>query len=145
MTDWSIVVPFRAAGAKSRFGSGDNSALALAMALDTVDVALRVGRVIVVTSDARPFVKLGASVIADPGAGLNAAIALGLDHAGLDTAGLDGLDAVFDEDSQKGTSIGQREGKRRFTAAQIDEVRRVLDAHPRLSDPNLILPDIYSR
>ena len=86
VTDWSIVVPFRAAGAKSRFGSGDNSALALAMALDTVDVALRVGRVIVVTSDAQPFVELGASVIADSGAGLNAAITLGLDSAGLDTA-----------------------------------------------------------
>ena len=85
-TDWVIVVPFRAAGAKSRFGAGDNSALALAMALDTVEVALAVGPVIVVTTDARPFVALGASVIADPGAGLNAAISSGLDHAGLGRA-----------------------------------------------------------
>ena len=95
VADWSIVVPFRAAGAKSRFGSGDNSALALAMALDTVDVALRVGRVIVVTSDAQPFVELGASVIADPGAGLNAAITAGLDSADSGTAGLDTARAVL--------------------------------------------------
>ncbi|RYE09530.1 MAG: hypothetical protein EOP22_08680 [Hyphomicrobiales bacterium] len=66
-------------------------------------------------------------------------------HAGLDTSGLDGLDAVFDEDSQKGLSIGQREGKRRLSEAQISELRAVLDAHPRLRDPNLVLPDIYSR
>lgn len=83
MPEWVVVVPFRAAGAKSRFGAGDNSALALAMALDTVEVALAVAPVVVVTSDARPFVELGASVIADPGKGLNPAISAGLDHAGL--------------------------------------------------------------
>lgn len=86
MTDWVIVVPFRAGGAKSRFGAGDNSALAIAMALDTVEVALAVAPVLVVTADARPFVELGASVIADPGGGLNPAISAGLDHAGLGRA-----------------------------------------------------------
>ena len=66
-------------------------------------------------------------------------------HAGLNTDGLDGLDAVFDEDSQKGLSIGQREGKREFTQAQIAHLRSILAANSRLSDPNLVLPDIYSR
>lgn len=67
--------------AKSRFGGTDNRALALAMALDTVEAALAVAPVIVVTTDGEPFVELGATVIADPGAGLNAAIAAGLDAA----------------------------------------------------------------
>jgi hypothetical protein len=67
------------------------------------------------------------------------------DHAGLGTAGLDHLDAVFDEDSQKGTSIGRREGKRRFTDAQLAELRTIVAGHPQLSAPDLILPDIYRR
>ena len=83
-TDWVVVVPFRAASAKSRFGSGDNSPLALAMALDTVEVALRAARVIVVTDDGADFLALGAAVHPDPGTGLNAAIAAGLEQAGLD-------------------------------------------------------------
>lgn len=83
-TDWVIVVPFRAMGAKSRFGPGDHGELALAMALDTVEVALTVARVIVVTDAAAGFVALGAVVYPDPGTGLNAAIEAGLEHAGLD-------------------------------------------------------------
>lgn len=83
-TEWVVVVPFRATAAKSRFGPGDNTALALAMALDTVEAALPVARVIVVTDAAAPFVALGAAVHPDPGAGLNAAIAAGLEWAGLD-------------------------------------------------------------
>lgn len=66
-------------------------------------------------------------------------------HAGLGTAGLDKLDAVFDEDSQKGMSIGRREGKRRLTDDQLAELRTVLAAHPRFADPDLRLPDIYTR
>ncbi len=89
---WVIVVPVKGtASAKSRFGPGDNSALALAMALDTVAVALEVGRVIVVTSDAAPFAALPPSRFAltvepDPGGGLNAAITAGLVHIGLGPA-----------------------------------------------------------
>ena len=66
-------------------------------------------------------------------------------HAGLGTQGLDRLDAVFDEDSQKGMSIGRREGKRRFSEDQLAELRAVLAAYPRLSGPDMILPDIYTR
>lgn len=90
-TDWVVVVPFRATGAKSRFGPGDHGELALAMALDTVEVALTVARVIVVTDaaaglPAADFVALGAVVHPDPGTGLNAAIEAGLEHAGLDVS-----------------------------------------------------------
>ena len=52
---------------------------------------------------------------------------------------------AFDEDSQKGVSIGRREGKRRLDDDQLAEIAAVLARHPRLGDPNLILPDIYSR
>jgi 2-phospho-L-lactate/phosphoenolpyruvate guanylyltransferase len=86
LTDWIVVVPFRVTGAKSRFGPGDHGELALAMGLDTVDAALQVARVIVVTDSARPFVALGATVHPDPDAGLNAAIAAGLERAGLGDA-----------------------------------------------------------
>ncbi len=86
-TDWVFVVPVKGStDAKSRFGPGDNSELALAMALDTVEVALTAGRVIVVTGDATPFAALGALGVPDPGRGLNAAIASGSDHAGLATS-----------------------------------------------------------
>jgi hypothetical protein len=66
-------------------------------------------------------------------------------HAGL---GSDGLDAALDapdEDSQKGTSIGRRDGKRRLDDEQLGRVRAVLARHPAFADPNLILPDTYSR
>ncbi|MFM9877224.1 MAG: 2-phospho-L-lactate guanylyltransferase [Rhodoglobus sp.] len=125
-TDWVIVVPFRAAGAKSRFGAGDNSALALAMALDTVEVALAVGPVIVVTSDARPFARLGASVIADPGAGLNAAISSGLDFAGSGTAGLGRARAVLLGDHPALTSTELAEA---LAAAGLHPLSFVADAH----------------
>ena len=89
LADWVIVVPVKLVAAKSRFGPNDNVALARAMALDTVAVALTVGRVIVVTADAAAFASevsaLGAQVVPDPGAGLNAAISRGLDIAGLES------------------------------------------------------------
>ena len=66
-------------------------------------------------------------------------------HAGLGDDGLDTAVTVFDEDSQKGTGIGQREGKVRLTDDQLGEVRAVLARTTRFADPNLILPDIYSR
>ena len=89
LAGWVIVVPIKLVAAKSRFGPDDNSALARAMALDTISVALTVGRVIVVVADAAAFTSevaaLGAEVVIDPGAGLNAAISRGLDVAGLDS------------------------------------------------------------
>ncbi len=87
-TDWIVVIPVKGtAGAKSRFGSGDNSALALAIALDTVDAALAtagVTGVLVVTSEAASaiFDETEALVlIEDDPAGLSSAIELGVETA----------------------------------------------------------------
>ena len=67
---------------KSRFGDDPEfrRALARAMALDTVEAALAVAPVIAVTTPeiALDVVELGATVLPDPGLGLNAAIELGL-------------------------------------------------------------------
>lgn len=87
MSDWVIVVPVKGtAGSKSRMDA--SAELALAIALDTVEVALAVARVIVVTHPpaAADFVVLGARVVDDPGTGLNAAIAAGLESVGPETA-----------------------------------------------------------
>ena len=78
-----IVIPVKGgASAKSRLG-GDaefRAALARAMALDTIEAALAVAPVIVVTGHelAADAAALGATVVADPGLGLNAAIEAGL-------------------------------------------------------------------
>lgn len=79
-----IVIPVKGgAGAKSRLG-GDatfRAALARAMALDTIEAALEVASVIVVTSDdlAADLAAVGVGVVPDPGEGLNAAIEAGLE------------------------------------------------------------------
>ena len=84
---FTIVIPVKGTpAAKSRMGTGDNSPLALAMALDTVEAALQVAPVVIVTADAEPFRALGARVIVDPGIGLNGAIAAALDQVSGPTA-----------------------------------------------------------
>ncbi|MGV8881761.1 MAG: 2-phospho-L-lactate guanylyltransferase [Rhodoglobus sp.] len=85
--EFTIVIPVKGTpAAKSRMGTGDNSALALAMALDTVEAALQIAPVVVVTADAEPFRALGAQVILDPGVGLNGAIAAALEQVNGPTA-----------------------------------------------------------
>jgi len=77
VSQWTIVVPVKGTpAAKSRLGA--SPALAEAIALDTVEAALAVAPVIVVTPVAAPFEALGATVIADPGGGLAAAIDAGI-------------------------------------------------------------------
>lgn len=76
---WTIVIPVKGTtGAKSRLGASFE--LALAIALDTVTVAVEVARVIVVTPSAvaHRFTDEGASVVIDRGNGLAGAIADGL-------------------------------------------------------------------
>lgn len=87
-TDWVVVVPVKGSStAKSRFGPGDHSSLALAMALDTVEAALAtagVSGVLVVTSEAASaaFDETEALVLVeDEPAGLAAAIQIGIDTA----------------------------------------------------------------
>ena len=81
MPDWTIVIPVKGtASAKSRLGG--SAELALAIALDSVAAAVEVAPVVVVTPHAEPFEELGARVVADPGSGLNGAIAAGIAAAG---------------------------------------------------------------
>jgi 2-phospho-L-lactate guanylyltransferase len=80
---FTIVMPLKGGPEpKSRFGGSTEfrRALARAMALDTVEAALAVAPVIAVTTEeiALDVAELGATVIADPGLGLNAAIEAGL-------------------------------------------------------------------
>ncbi len=87
-TEWVVVIPVKGtADAKSRFGSGDHSALAMAIALDTVEAALAtpgVSGVLVVTSEEAStlFDETEALVLVEEGApGLRSAIALGVETA----------------------------------------------------------------
>ncbi|MES2093068.1 MAG: 2-phospho-L-lactate guanylyltransferase [Actinomycetota bacterium] len=83
-TEWVVVVPVKGtARAKSRFGAGDNSAMALAMAVDTVSAAMDAegvaGVLVVTTAEASAdFDELGAFVIVQEAVGLGAAIELGI-------------------------------------------------------------------
>jgi len=87
-TDWTVVIPVKpAAHGKSRLtGAGDRAALARAIALDTIEAACAVCAVVVVTADAEVAAAaraLGATVVDETApAGLNAAIAAGVDATG---------------------------------------------------------------
>jgi 2-phospho-L-lactate guanylyltransferase len=85
VAEWTVVVPVKGTvSAKSRLGA--SSELALAIALDSVAAALAAVDVIVVTAPgvAPAFEALGARVILDDNAGLNAAVAQGIRVAGTD-------------------------------------------------------------
>ena len=75
----TIVVPYRG-DAKRRLPPSLRAAVALAMLGDVVDAARAVGPVLVVTDDANA-VPPGAGHVADPGGGLGAAVAEGLQRA----------------------------------------------------------------
>ncbi len=83
MQDWTIVIPVKGAAvaSKSRFGPGDHRDLTLAMALDTVEAALAVAPVIVVTVGGAEFQSLGARVVQERGTDLIEAIEQGLAEA----------------------------------------------------------------
>ncbi|CAN5292702.1 2-phospho-L-lactate guanylyltransferase [soil metagenome] len=79
LLDWTVVIPVKGTpAAKSRLAGGVD--LALAIALDTVEAARDVARVLVVTdvAVASRFEQLGVAVIADPGGGLSAAVSAGI-------------------------------------------------------------------
>ena len=86
MQDWTIVIPVKGAAvaSKSRFGPGDHRDLTLAMALDTVEAALAVAPVIVVTVGGAEFQSLGARVVQERGSTLIEAIEQGLAEAATD-------------------------------------------------------------
>ncbi|HXF98665.1 MAG TPA: NTP transferase domain-containing protein [Gaiellaceae bacterium] len=72
----TVVIPYRG-DAKRRLPAPLRAAVALAMLGDVVEAALAVGEVLVVTDDP-VAVPPGAAAVADPGAGLGAAVAAGL-------------------------------------------------------------------
>jgi 2-phospho-L-lactate guanylyltransferase len=72
----TIVIPYRG-DAKRRLPSPIRAAAAVAMLGDVVEAAREVGRVLVVTND-RAVVPIGAEVVDDPGNGLGSAVAAGL-------------------------------------------------------------------
>jgi 2-phospho-L-lactate guanylyltransferase len=74
----TIVVPYRG-DAKRRLPATIRAGVAVAMLGDVVAAALEVGPVVVVTDDLA-VVPPGAEALADPGAGLGAAVAAGLAH-----------------------------------------------------------------
>lgn len=80
----SIIIPVRGTGAKSRLDSPQRAQLARAMALDTIEAALAVSPVIVVTDETMRVdaAALGAQIVTDPGLGLNRAIEEGLVSTG---------------------------------------------------------------
>ncbi|HEX4059251.1 MAG TPA: NTP transferase domain-containing protein [Galbitalea sp.] len=81
--DWTIVIPVKGTpAAKSRLGASPE--LVMAIALDSVEAALGVGRVIVVTTAevGGTFAELGAVVVEDAGGGLIAACRQGIAAAG---------------------------------------------------------------
>ena len=87
---WTVIIPVKpAAHGKSRLrvpGVGREH-LARAIALDTIEAATATARVVVVTDDAQTAAearRLGALVCADPGDGLDAAVAAGAASAGAD-------------------------------------------------------------
>ncbi len=74
----TTVIPYRG-DAKRRLPSELRAAAAVAMLGDVVAAALAVGRVVVVTDDS-VVVPPGVEVVADPGEGLSAAVAAGLER-----------------------------------------------------------------
>ncbi len=90
-SDWTLVVPVKTlVAAKTRLARAagpHRAALAVAIACDTVEAALScvaVARVVVVTGDpvaAEALAAVGAHVVADPEAGLNAALRHGAAQA----------------------------------------------------------------
>lgn len=78
----TIVIPVRGTGGKSRLDHPLRAELARAMALDTIEAALQVAPVIVVTDDSLRLdaASLGAEIVADPGLGLNRAVEAALSH-----------------------------------------------------------------
>lgn len=103
---WTVVVPVKGtADGKSRMSPGIDAAqrarLVEAFALDAVAALVQsvsVTRVIVVTDETAdltgPLKLLGAEIVADPGAGLNAAVAAGIAAAAVPEAGVAARAAV---------------------------------------------------
>ena len=123
-TEWVVVVPVKGTSqSKSRFGPGDNSALALAMAADTVAAAMETegvaGVLVVTTAEASgTFDDLGAFVIVQESDGLTSAIVLGV--------------AIAAEMTEPGRGIAVLLGDLpALTPAELGDALDAARAHPR--------------
>ncbi|MGN6157758.1 MAG: hypothetical protein ACTHNL_06665 [Devosia sp.] len=65
-------------------------------------------------------------------------------HCGIPHIGITRALTAFDEDSQKGTAIARKGDKPRFDAQSRAIYLATLARNPPFSDPDLILPDIYT-
>lgn len=154
---WSVVVPIKpAAFGKSRLAvpGVDREELARAIALDTLDAAGRaaaVAELVVVTDDAG--VRRGAGPaddgariawVADPGRGLDAAIAAGLDAAAAPhrAAMLGDLPALDPQDLDEALSLAGSGGP--VAVADADGTGTTLLAHAR-ADILRFGPDSFAR
>lgn len=66
-------------------------------------------------------------------------------HCGIAAGAVDKALDAFDEDSQKGTIIERKEERTHLDAAGVALLRRTLSCDPLSADPDLRLPDIYTR
>jgi 2-phospho-L-lactate guanylyltransferase len=125
----AIVIPYRG-DAKRRLPSSVRAAVAVAMLGDVVEAAAQVGRVLVVTDDAS-VVPSGAEVVADPGEGLGAAVAAGLER-------VDGAALVVNADLPAATP----EALRRLSGAGLALVEAADGTTNALSlpDPRVFAP-----
>ena len=123
------MIPYRG-DAKRRLPASIRAALAVAMLGDVVAAAGDVGRVFVVTDDAR-VVPPGVDVVADPGEGLSAAVAAGL-------AVVDGHALVVNADLPCATAVAIH----RLAAAGLALVEAADGTTNALSlpDPSLFAP-----
>jgi 2-phospho-L-lactate guanylyltransferase len=118
----TIVIPVRGGG-KSRLDHPLRAELAGAMALDTIEAALQVAPVIVVTDETMRLdaASLGAEIVADPGLGLNLAIERGLAQisTGSTTAVLLGDVPALDPDELR-AAIAEAAAHERAMVADAD-------------------------
>jgi hypothetical protein len=66
-------------------------------------------------------------------------------HCGLPTEAAHASLSVFDHDSQAGTLMSRDHVADRMSVAQVARAGAVLARHERFGQPDLVLPDIYSR
>ena len=126
MTGWSIVIPVRGGGGKSRLAvpGVDRESLARAIGLDTIaatHACRAVSQVIVVTADAEiaDAVAHDCLVVADPGSGLNDAVRAGL--------------AVTDAVAPRAAMLGDLPALR---AADLDAVLDAASRHQAAAVPD---------
>jgi 2-phospho-L-lactate guanylyltransferase len=136
--DWTIVIPIKHTDdGKSRLAvpGVSRTALARAIALDTIAAAIGSAQVVVVTSDgsvAEPAQALGARVVRDPGDGLDSAVAAGMAESGFRAAMLGDLPALRTADLA--LALNEAASTPRIVVADVEGTgSTLLTAGPRMT------------